>query len=162
MLNVMWRVGAFYNRKELGFSGTDQFLAQCFAGFLALTAAAIWPSLLAVGFWYVLLAAGFAFWPIRTKIQQFSAAGRLRPFTIREQKLSQLAAACTFLWLASMFPNLIRVNFYAIVAATASFAARPLYLLYLKNEKLPIRAAGLALLAVYFATSLLLHSMLKV
>lgn len=156
MMHGLMRLGAFYNRKELNFSSLDQFLSQVFAGLLALTAAALWPRLLTLGIvTYLVLAILFSYVPIRAKFRQISAH-RTKPFTIREQKLSQLAVASLFLALASGFPAIRTLNFHFIVALGLGFALRPVYLLYLKDKSPVIRLAGLALLVGYALASLTL------
>jgi hypothetical protein len=159
MLHKAVRLVAFYNRKELHFSYLEQLLAQTFAAFLALTAAAIWPRLLAVpAGLYLALAVAFAAWPLTVKLRQLRAK-RNRPFMVREQKLTQLTAACLALALASVVPQVRALNFYLIVALTLVFALRPVYLLYIDRERWAVRTVGFGLLAAYVVLALSLHNL---
>jgi hypothetical protein len=158
MLHKAVRLVAFYNRKERSFSHFEQFLAQLFAGFLALTAAAIFPRLyiLPPGL-YLVLAVLFAVWPIQVKLRQIQRQ-RLAVFTVREQKLTQLSAASLFLAAAAVFPQVRGLHFFAIVGLTVLFALRPVFLLYIKNERWVVRTVGVGLVTAYVVLAVTLHS----
>lgn len=158
MLHKVVRLAAFYNRKELHFSYFEQLLAQTFAAFLALTAAAIWPRLLGVPAGvYLALAAAFVAWPLTVKLRQ-TRRQRYRPFTVREQKLTQLTAACLALALAGAVPAVRGLSFYLVVALTFAFALRPVYLLYIARERWAVRTVGIGLLAAYVTLALSLYN----